>query len=158
MAERNYTPCPRSSSGILSQYLRGHANLRSTSDWALEITQCSPTIRRYQRTWVRNFRKNGSAEKDQSLWPPRSPYITLLHLLMWSYVKSTVYESPVTRLMTWRSVSRMRTWLLTVTCYSEHGKSLNIDRTLSVLPRVPAMRCSKLKTLRVWKWRQGARA
>jgi hypothetical protein len=151
MAERNYTPCPQSSSGVLSQYLRGHAaTLRSTSDGAPETTQYSATRRHYQRTWVRNFQKDGLAEKAKSFWPLRSPDITPLHLFTWSYVKSIVYESPVTRLMTWRSVSRARTWLLTLTCSSEHGKSLNIDRTLSVLPRVPAMKCSNLKTLRVW--------
>jgi len=151
MAERIYTPCPQSPSGVLSQYLRGHAaTLRSTSYWALETTQYSATRRRYQRTWVRNFWKDGSAEKAQSLWQPRSSDITPLHLLMWSYVKGVVYESPVTWLMTWKSVSRTRSWLLTLTCSSEHGNSLNIDRTSSVLPRVPAIRCPKLKTLWVW--------
>jgi hypothetical protein len=151
MAERNYTPCPQISSGVLSQYLRGHAaTRRSTSDSALKTTHYSAARQRYQRTWVRNFRKDGSAEKSQSIWPPRSPDITPLHFLMWSYVKSTVYESPVTGMMTWRTVSRMRSWLLTLTCSSEQDKSLNIHGTLSVLPTVPAMKCSKLKTLTVW--------
>jgi len=140
---------------VSTKFLRG---LKPIPTW----TCCNSTQYLRLSTWNHTILGNKTAlpaylgEKFPERWIGRKGPVPLAASFPGYYttalvhVNSIVYQSPVTRLTTWRSESRMRTWLLTLTCSSEHGKSLNIDRTLSVLPTVPAMRCSKLKNLRVW--------
>jgi hypothetical protein len=53
-------------------------------------------------------------------------------------------EHQLTGLMTRRPVSGMRSRLFQRTCSTEHGKSSNIVRTFSVLPREPTSRSTEV--------------
>lgn len=82
-------------------------------------------------TWSRNYRESGSREKANSLG--------FLFLRTPSY--GVMSRALLPKMMTWRSASPMWSWLFVLTCSSEHGKSLDLDWTLSVLPRVTTLRC-----------------
>jgi hypothetical protein len=60
-------------------------------------------------------------------WPPRSPDLTPLDLSTWVYIRSVVYQLPVTEV---DNREKRITCVIMLTCSSEHDSN-NVDCTLS---------------------------